>query len=1487
VPLAVSTALLAGLVAGVAMAAQAVPASQPGRGSAHAASQAARAGVAGPMRPGKDTKARIKAQKPVPGLARALAQAKRSGRRVEVTSLRTETTQVFANPQGTMTMVRSAMPVRVRRGGSWAAIDTKLRARADGRVAPVAATGGLRLSGGGDGPLASLAAGSRRVALWWPRRLASPVLTGDTATYRDVLPGVDLKMRATADGFGETLVIKDRAAAADPGLSRIRLAVTATGMRMAPGKKGGLELVDPRGRRVFTAGTPVMWDRAGRTKPMQLAVSRGAVTVVPDRRMLADPATHYPVYVDPDVSLGLTAWGNITAAAPSQTMAQDPFRSEGAKAGKGCDSNGCYVYRSMFQFSMAGLGGKHILGATFAITMYHSWSCSDTPVELWSTGYIDVNSTAWNNSSWYQSLDTRSAHANCGSPAVRMEFSGGLAGQVQYYAAGWWPAVAVGLKAPDETDVNQWKRFNADATLSVTYNSYPSTPTALTVDGKACTTGAGRPYLADQHPTLAAQTGDPDGGQLLGVRFSGAQLGSALAPWVQQDNLPNDGTHPVSAQKQLPDGVVADGKVYSFQAYATDYTDNSGWSGACEFGIDLTAPNPPKQISSADYPADGAVHGMEGVTGTFTFTPPDIHPEDVTTYLVGLNCNQPTCARAVPANPSAGYNASAAFTPDRAGPNTLNVWTRDKAGNLSSASQPTPYTFLVRSPGSPAAQYRMSEGSGTTTADGSGNGNTAAFSGGVGWDGGRRGAGTALSFGGSAYAATAGPLTTTDPNDPTKRITARTDQSFTVSAWLNPASTDTGTFWPTAVSADGAHASAFFLRHTFAPNPRWVFTMVQSDADNAPNVNVTGTSDVKPGAWTHVAGSYDAATGTMRLYVNGTLEGQATIPAAFNAGGPLVIGRAKWNSQLNHYWQGKVDDVRFDARLLSGNEIAAMADSPVLTGHWELDEGTGTTAHDTSGVSQPFDGALSAGASWVVVDPADARPDGGMPDGANAIHFNGSTGLVAAPGGLPSAFPVPVADPVSIVYNSQLHVFARDTSSGRLFHAWCVKCDGTDWHSEDMAVNISGAPSMAIWNNELRVVVTSHQAGSLTPQISENTYYPGSGWDGWMLLPFSSAASPAATVYNGTLHVTARDTSTGHVVDAYCSACDTSPVMTTQDLGGVITGTPSVAVFNNQFRIVADGSDGTSVWQKWWDPTTGWHDWQGITGSATSPVTTVANGAFILDARSTSDGHLVHGFCYKCDGSDWTIVNLGGIITGTPSVAVFNNQFRIVADGSDGTSVWQKWWDPSTGWHEWQPVFGPAASPVATAYNGQLHITGQTTGTGDLAHFWCATCNGFDWRAEDRSSADTGNSFTVTAWVRLASTASTQTAVSLNGGPAPAAHLDYSAASKTWTFSMTRSDSASSQTDTAIDTTGVPVVGQWAHLAGVYDAVTHTLNLYVDGTLAGTASHVSTWDATGQVYIGGARVSGALSAPWNGDIAGVRVYSGVLSNQQIADLAGA
>lgn len=75
----------------------------------------------------------------------ASALAAQTGERVAVDEATTESSQVFANPDGTFTQEMNAAPVRARQDdGSWAPIDTTLVRAADGTVRARNTTAGSR-----------------------------------------------------------------------------------------------------------------------------------------------------------------------------------------------------------------------------------------------------------------------------------------------------------------------------------------------------------------------------------------------------------------------------------------------------------------------------------------------------------------------------------------------------------------------------------------------------------------------------------------------------------------------------------------------------------------------------------------------------------------------------------------------------------------------------------------------------------------------------------------------------------------------------------------------------------------------------------------------------------------------------------------------------------------------------------------------------------------------------------------------------------------------------------------------------------------------------------------------------------------------------------------------------------------------------------------------------------------------------------------------
>lgn len=927
-----------------------------------------------------------------PDEASAQAAARASGRRVEVSSLTTETRQVFANPDGSFTLEQHLQPVRARRGNSWVPVDTRLEKRADGSIAPVASAVEMVFSGGGTAPLARLSRDGKELVLGWPGRLPEPVLEGDTATYPEVLPGVDLRVRAHADGFSEVLVVKTPQAAANPALARLRFTTAGSkGVSVVKDTGGGLKAVDETGQVVFHAPAPRMWDSPGsadgiavaevadepafgsREAVMAVQTSPGEMAIVPNQQMLADPKTRFPVYIDPSWSGSRQAWTYVSKRFATTSY----YKASGdVKVGYYNDPNAyptSDTYRTFFQMDTSAVKGKHILSATLRIKETHSWSCSPRPVELWATNSIS-SSTTWNKQpTWAYRMDSKNvAHGYSSScPDADVEFNATT--QVTNSAKNGWNYVTMGLRAANESDTYGWKKFNNNPVLVITYNSIPNAPSNLKIyPNLPCATGSGRPVIGAPGTTkLLATVSDPDGGNVK-ARFEwwdlnkttkiGGTLTSAKSSGLQHEAL-------------IPSSDIGTGKTFSWRVRAEDGTDVGPWSQWCEVTVDLQAPTKGPTVSSTTYPPDdtGVYGGGVGKPGSFTFGPNGV--SDVVSYeyeLDGANGTSGTVAASGP-----NKTATVSLTPkdSEAMLHTLRVRSRDQANGPGPW---TYYSFYVNGPSAPIGHWKFGEGSGTTAADSSGNNRNATLGGGVSRTSKGR-IGKALVFdGATGYAATAGPV-------------VRTDTSFTVSAWVRLdtlASTNR-----MAVTQDGGVHSGFFLGYQ-ASSKKWVFRMPIADATGTSLDTVVSQEPAVVGAWTHLVGVYDASDRKIRLYVNGAFAGEAARAVAWNAGGALQIGRSKWNGSYTDWWPGAIDDVRVWDRVvydkkLGGqpSEIPELANRPPrLEGKWVMEEAGGTTLVDLSGNGRTA--TLNGAATWT---------DGHLGDDS-AVAFDGSSGYAVTTG---------------------------------------------------------------------------------------------------------------------------------------------------------------------------------------------------------------------------------------------------------------------------------------------------------------------------------------------------------------------------------------------------------------------------------------------------------------------------------------------------------
>jgi hypothetical protein len=125
------------------------------------------------------------------------------------------------------------------------------------------------------------------------------------------------------------------------------------------------------------------------------------------------------------------------------------------------------------------------------------------------------------------------------------------------------------------------------------------------------------------------------------------------------------------------------------------------------------------------------------------------------------------------------------------------------------------------------------------------------------------------------------------------------------------------------ISQDGANVSNFYLQHIPSQGNKFGLSIMSADSFSGTSTFVTSSITPVVGQWYHVVGVRNKAAGNIKLYVNGVLQGTAAYTAAWNATGPLVIGRGKWGGNVD-WVNGAIDDVTTYATALSDAEVAQL-----------------------------------------------------------------------------------------------------------------------------------------------------------------------------------------------------------------------------------------------------------------------------------------------------------------------------------------------------------------------------------------------------------------------------------------------------------------------------------------------------------------------------------------------------------------------------------
>jgi hypothetical protein len=242
----------------------------------------------------------------------------------------------------------------------------------------------------------------------------------------------------------------------------------------------------------------------------------------------------------------------------------------------------------------------------------------------------------------------------------------------------------------------------------------------------------------------------------------------------------------------------------------------------------------------------------------------------------------------------------------------------------------------------PAAQF-----SPWSAADNSGAGNSAILSGGASWTSDCAGNNNALLTNGSGGI-------------------AQTVAAFT------PPEVGTVAFWMRSTGTPAGTARIMGLGGDWEIRQQPDGTVVSDLCGDGATTIATTTPLAEVGRWYHFAATFDSSNDTYALYVDGQLEkaGTNSNNMVQQAAAVLSFGTRTGSTE---YWSGALRDVRVYSRKLCPTEIAELYG---LVGHWKLDEFSGTTAADSSGLGR--NGSVVGTPTWTT----------GKLD--NAIQLNGT-----------------------------------------------------------------------------------------------------------------------------------------------------------------------------------------------------------------------------------------------------------------------------------------------------------------------------------------------------------------------------------------------------------------------------------------------------------------------------------------------------------------
>jgi hypothetical protein len=404
-----------------------------------------------------------------------------------------------------------------------------------------------------------------------------------------------------------------------------------------------------------------------------------------------------------------------------------------------------------------------------------------------------------------------------------------------------------------------------------------------------------------QAPTVPANlTATPSSPTQINLSWNPATDNTAVAGYRVYRNGTLVGSPGTNAYQSTG---LSPGTTYAYTVAAYDAAGNMSAQSA---PVSATTPNATPDTTaptvSMTGPASGAT--VQGTTSLSASANDNVGVVGVQFLLDGVNVGSE--------DQTAPYSATWDTTSAANGTHTLAARARDGANNVTTSASITITVNNSAAQSGLTAGYAFDASSGASAADASGHALTGTLTNGPTWTASGR-YGNALAFDGSNDYVTL--------RNPTG---LQFTGSMTVSGWIYSSAFPTDD--AAIVSKRGPNG--YQLDTTIDTGPRVVgFKLTNSSGQKMARY---GSTPLQLNTWYYVAGVYDAAAGTMNVYLNGDLDngvqqGAITHTQENTANSVLIGQRASGGFNFS----GRIDNIRLYGRALSQSELRADMNNPL------------------------------------------------------------------------------------------------------------------------------------------------------------------------------------------------------------------------------------------------------------------------------------------------------------------------------------------------------------------------------------------------------------------------------------------------------------------------------------------------------------------------------------------------------------------------------